>query len=711
MATLQPSYKLSIGSPVLPRLAAVGKFDGKNPALACGTTGHRVVIFSPHTHAEDKRVERRFLNINRQLKSITTSKLIPDNSCDILLVGSPSHVLAYDVEENKDVFLKEVPNGVSSLCSANIKSVEEKLCFIGGNCSIEGYNHEGEEKYWTVAGDWVGALEVCDINGDGKNEIISGSDDNEIRVFLDDGEVMLESKQTDKVTALCYISDRRFAFGLANGTVGVYEWSQGDMTLKWRVKSKHKIVALNVFDINGDGAQEVIIGWENGKLEARKSSNGEVIAKDNFQDGIAAVLKADLRLDGRMQIIAISTDGEIRGYLQSTGVVRTEEAVLEEEERLLAELNQTKQELLCEVRNYEDNFRHLQTGRMKQGEGQLIMIPIDTDINCEWQVDKTNNRLCLQVSTNNSCVVRGVIILADQLFEGESHFVCPKEQAPSISVPLSPKEDIAAELALKVFVGLRNSSVYYLKELDYKLPRFSMYVPLTADQETPKDSPQGHVTFNGGPNATKIESWLDSSFNVQFEKLKGDKLTFSFRSLRDDSLLMICVNKQEIKIRTDSMQLAGDLVQDFSEFANLAELESTAHFPQEMESFKDIVQVVERHNETRLSLAAESAELSGRVKELVVRAEDCRLLGNFTEMKKKYRQLMDQNNELVIEHMKRYNNQQELLDGLKKVNQMIQKAARLRVGSSKMAVISACREAIKKNQLHILSQIIESGKQ
>jgi len=412
-----------------------------------------------------------------------------------------------------------------------------------------------------------------------------------------------------------------------------------------------------------------------------------------------------------MQIVAISTEGEIRGYLQSTGVVRSEEAVLEEEERLLAELNQTKQELLCEVRNYEDNFRHLQTGRMKQGEGQLIMIPIETDINCEWQVDRANKRLCLQVSTNNSCVVRGVIILADQLFEGESHFVCPKEQSPSVSVPISPKEDVFAELALKVFVGLRNSSVYYLKELDYKLPRFSMYVPLTSDQEPAKDSPQGHVTFNGGPNAAKIERWLDSSFNVLFEAIKNDKMTFSFRSLRDDSLLLICVNKQEIKFRTDCMQLAGDLVQDFSEFASLAQLESTAHFPQEMENFKEVVQVVERHNETRLSLAAESAELSGRVKELVVRAEDCRLLGNFSEMKKKYRQLMDQNHELVIEHMKRYNNQQELLDGLKKVNQMIQKAARLRVGASKMAVISACREAIKKNQLHILVQIIETGKE
>jgi len=39
MATLQPSYKLSIGVNVLPGMVAIGKFDGKFPALAVGTVG------------------------------------------------------------------------------------------------------------------------------------------------------------------------------------------------------------------------------------------------------------------------------------------------------------------------------------------------------------------------------------------------------------------------------------------------------------------------------------------------------------------------------------------------------------------------------------------------------------------------------------------------------------------------------------------------
>jgi hypothetical protein len=39
MSTLQPSYKLNIGVNVLPGMVAIGKFDGKAPALAVGTLG------------------------------------------------------------------------------------------------------------------------------------------------------------------------------------------------------------------------------------------------------------------------------------------------------------------------------------------------------------------------------------------------------------------------------------------------------------------------------------------------------------------------------------------------------------------------------------------------------------------------------------------------------------------------------------------------
>ena len=32
---------------------------------------------------------------------------------------------------------------------------------MGGNCSIQGYNHEGNEEFWTVTGDNVSAMAFC----------------------------------------------------------------------------------------------------------------------------------------------------------------------------------------------------------------------------------------------------------------------------------------------------------------------------------------------------------------------------------------------------------------------------------------------------------------------------------------------------------------------------------------------------------------------
>jgi hypothetical protein len=128
-----------------------------------------------------------------------------------------------------------------------------------------GYTHthtyiQGEEKFWTVAGDNVGAMLLCDINGDGHNELLAGSDDYDIRVVNHKNEVIVESDQTDKICALCQTNGNRFAYALVNGTVGVYEYGSDGLQRKWRVKSKHKVCAIHAFDMDGDGVNEVIIG-------------------------------------------------------------------------------------------------------------------------------------------------------------------------------------------------------------------------------------------------------------------------------------------------------------------------------------------------------------------------------------------------------------------------------------------------------------------
>ena len=54
-------------------------------------------------------------------------------------------------------------------------------------------------------------------------------------------------------------------------------------------------------------------------------------------------------------------------------------------------------------------------------------------------------------------------------------------------------------------------------------------------------------------------------------------------------------------------------------------------------------------------------------------------------------------------------NHAELLEGLKRVNQMIQQAARLRVGSSASKVVAACRAAVKANNMQALVKIVRGG--
>lgn len=68
------------------------------------------------------------------------------------------------------------------------------------------------------------------------------------------------------------------------------------------------------YDIDGDGTDELITGWSNGKIDARSSRTGEIIFKDILGHGIAGIVTGDYRKAGRNQLIVVSQTGE--GYYQ-----------------------------------------------------------------------------------------------------------------------------------------------------------------------------------------------------------------------------------------------------------------------------------------------------------------------------------------------------------------------------------------------------------
>ena len=122
---LIPAFTLDLKHPILKGLTAVGKFDGKHPALTCGTSAGKIFFHSPNEKDPKDRV--RILNINRKISALACGALNPNQDKDILLVGAQTTLLAYDVLDNRDLFFKDAPDGVNAIVVGVFAGIEKPL--------------------------------------------------------------------------------------------------------------------------------------------------------------------------------------------------------------------------------------------------------------------------------------------------------------------------------------------------------------------------------------------------------------------------------------------------------------------------------------------------------------------------------------------------------------------------------------------------------
>lgn len=634
-----PAFQLHLHQPVLERAAQVGKFDGRHPSLACGTTAGKVFIHSPNERndggLEDSEQNVRFLKINRPISALCVGKFQDTDAGDTLVVGTQASVLAYDVEKNSDIFYKDVPDGVNAMLFAPapamkaVHAVPASMVVVGGNCSLQGFGRDGSELFWTVTGDNVRAMALSDVTGHGRDELVVGSDDFEIRAFQNE-ESVFECTETSAVLALAPLQKNLLGYALQNGTVGVYKGRHR----AWRVKSKNRPTAIHAFDINGDGEKEVMIGWSNGKFEARKVANGEVVHKDTFASPVAALVAADYRMDGNEEIICCSADGEIRGYATSRGDAATaaSSAVSDRaasEEKEVAKLSKYKAGLQLELKSLEatsSSSGSTTSGKNTKTTG--LRIKSGTKIHLRSTATKTSTSFELEVSTQNESVIKMIALYEHDLgiFEGESLVVRPPAVASTVTIPLQLTKYAPAKLDLKVLVGSRgNNTTFHVFDAVYSLPKFAMFLQLPS---APTTEPQGSVRFKTPVKPALMCAWVESSFALNRPCPEAATVELFFKAFRDGSPLCVSFSTVETVIRTDSMDLAAELVQDLCTHLEWRELESVADFPQQMEDFRTLLVRVDECNAIRLKLTGEMADDSNQVKNLVIRAEDSRILND-----------------------------------------------------------------------------------
>lgn len=88
---------------------------------------------------------------------------------------------------------------------------------------------------------------------------------------------------------------------------------------------------------------------------------------------------------------------------------------------------------------------------------------------------------------------------------------------------------------------------------------------------------------------------------------------------------------------------------DITSWMGLANVESVCDFPAELARLGGLMRTVGELNATRNTMSIDIAEASMQVKDLVVQAEDARMLGRFRDVRRGLDDLVDVNNQLIGE--------------------------------------------------------------
>eukprot|EP01105_Mastigella_eilhardi_P024274 TRINITY_DN6306_c0_g1_i1.p1 TRINITY_DN6306_c0_g1~~TRINITY_DN6306_c0_g1_i1.p1 ORF type:complete len:707 (+),score=207.40 TRINITY_DN6306_c0_g1_i1:35-2122(+) len=693
---LLPSFQLNLKHPILPNQATIAKYDGKHPSLTCATTSGKIFVHSPHLASPSQSLsEVRFLSINQQVTALSSGQLeTRENTHEALFVGTQANILAFDVDENRDLFYRDVDDGVTAICVGKLGDQETPQAIVGGNCNIQGFNSRGEELFFTVTGDNISSMMLFDINGDSRNELLVGSEDFDLRMFSG-AEIFAEVSESNIVTALCPLYTNHFGYALDNGIVGLYEKTKR----QWRIKSRNRAVALVGFDLDQDGVPELVSGYANGRLEVRTAQNGELIFKDTLSAPVSAVMRSDYRMTGREELVVCSSSGEVRGYTPPNKEAQGSLLETNTLEETLATLSQKKQQLQFELKNHEE------ISAAADGSPQKLQATATLDVSSAGS--NPSVVLTLRVTPTDCDIgITGVLLFAEHTFTSGSLFIHPKERSSTLSVPLAPPKNMSEDVFIKIFAGPK-SDRFAVLELVQRLPKFSMFSPMHLGSKLKE--PTGKVVFQVPERINRVWMWIKQNFLIEY-KGSENMLDVVFVHLRDNSPLRITMVEDVVTIKTDDMSLAGEIVQDLCEFLKVTSLESTATFPDEMEKLREVLLKVEEYNSTRIRLTAEMADSSNLIKALVIKAEDARLLNEMKLMKQVYGTLYEVNRELVGEYRKRESNHTALLAALKEMNLILQKAANLRVGPPKLRIVTACRDAVRSNNVQAIFKIVKVGK-
>ncbi|CAD6196787.1 unnamed protein product [Caenorhabditis auriculariae] len=682
---LTPTFSYSLNHRILANCAVSAILEpGGNDTLVAVTASNKVVI----------RETESSLHISDTIRCITTAPFC--DGYDAIVIGTETQIIVFDIHNNATLFRRDIPDGVNCFAVGNVADMNPMI-FCGGNCAIWGYDKEGNNVYWTVTGDVITCMCICDYDNDGENELIIGSPDFEIRVFKNDL-MRSELMETDAVVCLQAVSQDCFGYALANGTIGVYQKEER----LWRIKSKNNVSAI----LRYPSDELMTCVWKMGKIDMRQVDNGDVSSKDQSTSGQVVAACATHSEDPlKAHITVVLSDGKVQGYKLQQRKENNDKT-----QEMIREFGQKKHNLMMELSNYEQEEQMTEAEKEREQR-----IPIGTVVNCLYVVNSDERTLNLVLEASNNVTIRAVVIFAEGMFEGESHIWIPGKlegNGDKATIPIVPEKDAQNDMHIKAFLGAPDAFKLHVFEMSRTVPRFARFALLPFQENWVE--PTSYVEFE---SKQRLFDWVHESFVVDVNSpafnLDAPQVELRFVGLapRKNCQLSIKFDKQENKMRIyhDCIETTGNMVQSLAEYFQVHSLTSHASFKPLFDEAEEILGELDAMTDLRDRLTAELQEKQSAVKETLVRAEDSIGIDNIGMARKLYARLKQMDAAARQASLLRSNNQERCVQSLRRLNKIIENSSKLRVGEPGRQIVVACRQAISDDNKQIIVKILEFG--
>ena len=602
-------------------------------------------------------------------------------------------------------------------------SYPEPICICGGSYNIIGIDINGEDKFWTVLGGNAVCLKLNDINNDGANELIVGTDDYTIRFYQNEDNIN-EINENTKIIELEYIGNTVLAYALENGTIGCYK---GNDRL-WKKKEKGYVTSILVVDFNKDNFYEILCGWNTGKLQMLDTNQGRVLIETDLNKSIAKMFYDNILLGSSNniynkynQLLVLTNNGEVYGFDYSLNeriiknkFVAKDKKVLQKDLNKYESSLQEKTELIKKLEDLA--IKESNKSKINSPKDEIVL-PKETNVNIDLQSNNEFKCADLIIESSENTIIRMVIIQSEQIYKGETMVKYPNKETNKVIIQIKTKKDMNINLHIKVLVGKSYFlDDYQVFEFNKIIPKYCFYILLRDDISYKNDVIQG-INFRFNERIERLILWLETFFNIpkkELETYRPNENTYNIRfmSLRTDKILQISVKYEKesiLEISTEEMELCGNIFQDMCTYFNITDLDTNINYKKIVNKYSENINRISELDQTRNQYNINMTEIIQLIKDLFVKAEDNRLLDNIKDFKDYFRKINVKNLELLDEYEKRTKAYEQLISDLKVVNEIIQIFSNLKAGKFKNEVVNQCRNCIRKKNYNLLLKILSTG--